>query len=72
MKLFPKSFRRRRLFGKRRHPKIFLVFYQRVAFKQSLRKAFQNVAILEMAPPDSLLQTRSIRSHSIRAIIRYP
>ncbi|MEG3349824.1 hypothetical protein FYB92_12055 [Novacetimonas sp. GS1] len=35
MKLFPKSFRRRRLLGKRRHPKTFL-FYQWLVFKHSL------------------------------------
>ncbi|XRB27634.1 hypothetical protein F1645_12485 [Novacetimonas hansenii] len=35
MKLFPKSFRRHRLFKKRRHPKTFPVFYQCVVFKHS-------------------------------------
>ncbi|XRB27274.1 hypothetical protein F1645_10260 [Novacetimonas hansenii] len=38
MKLFPKSFERRRLFEKRRHPENFPVFYQCVVFKQSLKQ----------------------------------
>ncbi|MEG3348189.1 hypothetical protein FYB92_03290 [Novacetimonas sp. GS1] len=38
MKLFPKSFRRHRIFGKSQHPKTFLIFYQRVIFKHSLRR----------------------------------
>ncbi|AZV38030.1 hypothetical protein CXP35_03650 [Komagataeibacter xylinus] len=36
VKLFSKSFERRRLFSKRRHLKTFLIFYQRSVFKQSL------------------------------------
>ncbi|XRB27041.1 hypothetical protein F1645_08740 [Novacetimonas hansenii] len=37
MKLFPKSFERRRLFEKRQHPKTFLVFYQLLVFKHRSR-----------------------------------
>ncbi|MEG3348776.1 hypothetical protein FYB92_06435 [Novacetimonas sp. GS1] len=44
MKLFLKSFRRRRLFEKRRHPKTVLIFYQCVVFKQSLRDVCKNSA----------------------------
>ncbi|PYD57797.1 hypothetical protein CFR75_04815 [Komagataeibacter xylinus] len=33
VKLFSKSFEERRLFEKRRHPKIFIIFYQWVVFK---------------------------------------
>ncbi|XRB27286.1 hypothetical protein F1645_10350 [Novacetimonas hansenii] len=36
MKLFPKSFERRRLFEKRQHPETFPVFYKWVVFKHSL------------------------------------
>ncbi|XRB26428.1 hypothetical protein F1645_04950 [Novacetimonas hansenii] len=37
VKLFLKSFRRRCLLKKRQHPKTFLVFYQALVFKHSLR-----------------------------------
>ncbi|XRB26567.1 hypothetical protein F1645_05810 [Novacetimonas hansenii] len=41
MKLFLKSFRRRRLFEKRRHPKTFLVF------KHSLQLVFRQASLFQ-------------------------
>ncbi|XRB27904.1 hypothetical protein F1645_14290 [Novacetimonas hansenii] len=38
MKLFPKSFRRRRLFKKRRHPKTFIIFLS-MSYFQIISKA---------------------------------
>ncbi len=46
MKLFPKSFERRCLFEKRQHPKTFLVFYQRLIFKQSLKRERFKISFL--------------------------
>ncbi|PYD48120.1 hypothetical protein C3920_06325 [Novacetimonas pomaceti] len=54
MKLFIKSFERRRLFEKRRHPKTFVIFYLQVIFTQSrhMRAPFSKVALSKISFPD--------------------
>ncbi|AHI25337.1 TonB-dependent receptor [Komagataeibacter xylinus E25] len=42
MKLFAKASKERRLFEKRQHPKTFIVFYQWLVFKQSLRNGLDD------------------------------
>ncbi|NHN84946.1 hypothetical protein GOB93_09865 [Acetobacter musti] len=50
MKLFSKSFRRRRLFEKRRHPETFIAFYQRFTVKRFFAGGFSPAshAIMKM------------------------